>query len=107
MSSEGTTATLVNSDPPPTTLESNTKRTVQQLQGHRGVHVLPPVLPVRGHRDLPVGPFAGEMDAHTSHDGGTVLQAERGQMQTVSREQRGNTQSVRTFGSDTNTSAIT
>lgn len=38
---------------------------------------------IRGHRDLPVGPFAGEMDAHTGHDGRTILQAERGQVQTT------------------------
>lgn len=58
-------------------------RTIQQLQGHRGVHVLPPVFAVSGHRNLPVRPFAGEVDANARDHGRAVLQAERGQVQTV------------------------
>lgn len=43
------------------------------------------MLAISGHRDLPVGPFAGKMDANTGHDGGAVLQAEGGQVQTGTR----------------------
>lgn len=56
-------------------------RTIQQLQRHRGVHVLPPVLAVGGHWDLPVGPLAGQVDADAGHDGGAVLQAEGGEVE--------------------------
>lgn len=60
-----------------------TAHTIQQFQGDRGVDILPPVLAVRGHGDLPVGPLAGEMDAYAGHNGRTILQAERGQVQTT------------------------
>jgi len=41
------------------------------------------VFAIRRHGDLPVGPFAGKVDAHTGHNRRTVLQAERGQVQTT------------------------
>ena len=55
--------------------------TVQQLQRDRRVHVLPPVLPVRGHGNLPVGPLARQVDAHTRNHCGLVLKAECGEVE--------------------------
>ena len=36
---------------------------------------------VCGDRDLPVGPLAGQVDAHAGYDCGLVLQAEGGEVQ--------------------------
>lgn len=58
-------------------------RTVQQLQGHRAVHIFPPVFPIRGNRNLPVGPLTGQVDTHTGNNCGPVLQAEGGEVQTA------------------------
>lgn len=81
---------------------SSTARTIKQLQGDGGVHVLPPVLSVCRYRDLPVGPLAGEMDAHTGHNGRTVLQAKRGQVQTARQDvsQKSPTTDMRTDSQD-------
>lgn len=47
------------------------------------VHVLPPVFPICGHGDLPVGPLTGQVDADACNNGGPVLQAEGGEVQTA------------------------
>lgn len=57
--------------------------TVQQLKGNCGVNIFPPVFSVCRNRDFPIGPLAGEVDAHTGHHRRTVLQAECGQVQTM------------------------
>lgn len=40
------------------------------------------MFPVSGNRDLPVGPLAGQMYAHTGDHCGLVLEAEGGEVQT-------------------------
>lgn len=57
--------------------------TIQQLKGHCGVNILPPVFAVCGNRNLPVGPFTGQMNTNTSYNGRTVLQAECSQVKTA------------------------
>lgn len=52
------------------------KLTIKQLEGDRAVHVLPPVLAISGNWDLPVGPLARQVDAHTGNHCGFVLEAE-------------------------------
>lgn len=59
------------------------KRTIEQLQRDGAVHVLPPVFPICGHGDLPVGPLTGQVDADAGDDRGPVLQAEGGEVQTA------------------------
>lgn len=59
--------------------------TIQQLKGHRGVNILPPVFAVCGNGNLPVGPFAGQMNTNTSHNGWAVLQAECSQVETAAK----------------------
>lgn len=39
------------------------------------------MLPISGHWDLPVGPFASEVYAHASNDRGLVLQTEGGEVE--------------------------
>jgi hypothetical protein len=41
------------------------------------------VFPISGDRDLPVGPFTGQVDADAGDDCGLVLQAERGEVEAV------------------------
>lgn len=64
-------------------MNQNQILTIEKLQGDRVVHVLPPVFPVSGDRDLPVGPFTGQVDADAGDDCGLVLQAERGEVEAV------------------------
>lgn len=49
---------------------------IEQLQSDRVVHILPPVLPVSGNWDLPVGPLACQVDADAGDHRGFVLEAE-------------------------------
>lgn len=74
-------------------------RTVQQLQRHRAVHILPPVFPICGNRNLPVGPLTGQMDTHTGNNCGPVLQAEGGEVQTAEdiQKQRGGKKDFKGF----------
>ena len=55
--------------------------TIKQLQRHGAVQVLPPVLPVHGHWDLPVRPLACQVYAHARDHCGLVLEAEGGEVQ--------------------------
>ena len=50
--------------------------TVKQLQGDGVVHVLPPMFSISGNWNLPVGPLASQVNAHTGDHGGLVLEAE-------------------------------
>ena len=43
------------------------------------------MLAVGGDGDLPVGPLAGQVDAHTGHHLGAVLQAEGGEVEAAGR----------------------
>lgn len=65
--------------------------TVQQLQRHGAVDVLPPVLAVGRHGDLPVGPLAGQVDTDAGNHGGPILQAECGEVQTVGKDDNSGT----------------
>ena len=58
-------------------------RTIQLCAVDAGVNVLPPILPVRGARDIETFPSTREMDAHTRYSTGTVLQAKCRQQQTA------------------------
>lgn len=57
---------------------------VEQLDGDLVIYVLPPVLPVGGHRDLPVGPLTGQVYADAGNDCGAVQEAEGGQVEAES-----------------------
>lgn len=65
--------------------------TIQQLKCDCGINILPPVFAISRNGDLPVGPFAGEMDANAGYNGWTVLQAEGGQVQTAARKRHTHT----------------
>lgn len=60
--------------------------TVQQCERDGAVQILPPVFPISGDRDLPVGPFTGQVDADAGDDCGLVLQAERGEVEAAQGE---------------------
>lgn len=64
----------------------NQRLTIKKLQRDRVVHVFPPVFPVSGDRDLPVGPFTGQVDADAGDDCGFMLQAERGEVEAAQGE---------------------
>lgn len=60
--------------------------TVQQCERDGAVQILPPVFPISGDRDLPVGPFTGQVDADAGDDCGFMLQAERGEVEAAQGE---------------------
>lgn len=60
--------------------------TIQQCERDGAVQILPPVFPISGDRDLPVGPFTGQVDADAGDDCGLVLQAERGEVEAAQGE---------------------
>lgn len=55
--------------------------TIQQCERDGAVQILPPVFPISGDRDLPVGPFTGQVDADAGDYCGLVLQAEGGEVE--------------------------
>lgn len=57
--------------------------TIEKFKCNWAVHILPPVLSIGGNRDLPVGPFAGQVNTDAGDDCGLVLQAEGGEVQTA------------------------
>ena len=58
------------------------------MQRHSAVHILPPVFAICGHRDFPVGPFTGQVDADACDDCGPILQAKGGEVQTADGDKK-------------------
>ena len=64
-------------------VEELLRQPLEEVQRGRGVHVLEPLLVLRRHGDLVVGPLAREVDAHARDHGRRVAEAHGGQVQTA------------------------